>query len=368
MAVQGRQFSNEEFFKMQTGQNFEDVNGNSYEGFARPISQWNCRHVKFPIVIGVSKPVHSEEQLKEFAENSKLKYDLTQQQRAMETKLRSLKTQRLAASAAGDELEAKRLQRKINEQQTIYRRFSEKHDLLYDTQRASVEGYRRITAKTLENSGESGIIDLYKGKGISVIKNTEISEETHNKVINATKRITSDFRVLGNYSEPITYGTVKGSPAENKYDPRTGKNTVILDKNNFANPDELLQSLKNDFINKKSYDTDNIESLVAHELGHNAHIALALKRAGIPYGKPLGNLELKIFDEYYNKISEEIYVFAFGDEDFIEIQQICAIQLGTNTIEDPHELIAQSFGNYYYGKNKSFVGKKIVKYFMKGLK
>jgi hypothetical protein len=149
VTVQGRQFSNEEFFKMQTGQDFKDVKGNEYEGFARPIGQWNCRHVTFPIVIGISEPVYSEEQLKEFAENSKKKYDLTQQQRAMETKLRQLKMERLAASASGDELEAKRIQRKINEQQTIYRRFSEKHNLLYDTRRASVESYRRISIKDL---------------------------------------------------------------------------------------------------------------------------------------------------------------------------------------------------------------------------
>lgn len=147
LPVQGRQFSNEEFFKMQNAMDFEDVKGKEYKAFPRPIGQWNCRHVRFPIIIGISEPVHSDEQLKEFAENSKKKYELTQQQRAMETKLRSLKTQRLAASAAGDELEAKRLQRKINEQQTIYRRFSEKHDLLYDTQRASVQGYRRISTK-----------------------------------------------------------------------------------------------------------------------------------------------------------------------------------------------------------------------------
>ena len=147
LPVQGKQFSNEEFCKMQTAKDFEDVNGKQYNAFARPIGQWNCRHIRFPIVIGISKPVHTEEQLKEVAENSNKKYKLTQQQRAMETKLRSLKTQRLAASAAGDEVEAKRLQREINKQQTIYRRFSEKHGLLYDTQRASVEGYRKISTK-----------------------------------------------------------------------------------------------------------------------------------------------------------------------------------------------------------------------------
>lgn len=165
LPVQGRQFSNEEFYKLQTGHDFEDVKGNEYKGFPRPIGQWNCRHVRFPIVIGISEPVHSEEQLQEFAENSKQKYDLTQQQRAMETKLRQLKTERLAASAAGDELEAKRIQKKINAQQTIYRNFSNKHNLLYDTQRASVEGYRRISIKDLQNLENRDILKKKIAKG-----------------------------------------------------------------------------------------------------------------------------------------------------------------------------------------------------------
>ncbi len=143
--VQGRQFSNENFTRMQSGLSFKDVKGNKYEGFPRPISQWNCRHIKFRIIIGVSEPAYTEEQLRAFAENSKKKYELTQQQRAMETKLRKLKNERLVHSAAGDELEAKRTQRKINELQAKYRKFSENNDLLYNTKRASVGGYRRVS-------------------------------------------------------------------------------------------------------------------------------------------------------------------------------------------------------------------------------
>ena len=184
LPVQGRQFSNEEFYKMQTAKDFEDVNGKQYNAFPRPIGQWNCRHVRFPIVIGVSKPVHTEEQLKEFAENSNKKYKLTQQQRAMETKLRSLKNQRLAASAAGDELEAKRLQRKINEQQTIYRRFSEKYDLLYDTKRASVEGYRKISIKGLQDLENRDILKKKIAKGDISLK---INRELQNRHVLGTK-------------------------------------------------------------------------------------------------------------------------------------------------------------------------------------
>ena len=348
------------------------MKGNKYQGFPRPISQWNCKHIKFRIIIGVSEPAYTEEQLKEFAENSKKKYELTQQQRAMETRLRKLKNERLAHSAAGDELEAKRTQRKINELQAKYRNFSENNDLLYNTKRATVEGYRRISVKNaldlLDNNGKNDIINSYKGKGINVTLNAEISSETYKRVINATKRITSDFKFLENCSEGVNFGNVIGSPAQNIYDPSTGKNQITLDKNNFANPVLLLQSLKEDYKTGKSYDTDYIESLVAHEMGHNAHIVLALKRANIAYGKPLSLIEQKILKEKYDIISQEIYSVCFNEETFYQIQEKCVKELGKNVYCNPHELIAQSFGNYYYGKSKSSISENIINYFMKGLK
>lgn len=252
LPVQGRQFSNEEFYKLQTGDNFKDVKGNEYNGFPRPIGQWNCRHVRFPIVIGVSEPVHSEEQLKEFAENSKKKYDLTQQQRAMETNLRSLKTRRIAASAAGDELEAKRLQRKINEQQTIYRRFSEKHGLLYDTQRASVEGYKRISTKVSEKSYSEGIgspiVNLeyiesqeYKNKFSSISTNHYL-----NKAIYERSKAALTHQ-NGKYTEDLSVIDEKGNLIGNtssKVDNET-KYTKSLNKKIFSYPESSLIAIHN---------------------------------------------------------------------------------------------------------------------------
>lgn len=215
VAVQGRQFSNDEFFKMQNAMDFEDVKGNEYKAFPRPIGQWSCRHIRFPIIIGISQPVHTEKQLKEFAENSEKKYDLTQQQRALETKLRSLKTQRLAASAAGDELEAKRLQREINKQQTIYHRFSEKHGLLYDTKRASVGGYRRISIKDLQDLENRDILKKKIAKGEISLK---LNHELQNRHILGTKE----------YIEGRSYITISEEELQNVINNNfaTGKVTI----------------------------------------------------------------------------------------------------------------------------------------------
>ena len=97
----------------------------------------------------------------------------------METKLRQLKNERLIASAAGDELEAKRLQRKINKEQIIYRRFSEKHNLFYDTKRASVQGYRRISTKmpTISEKNNGNITPI-TDNSINSIKKVNVSGYT----------------------------------------------------------------------------------------------------------------------------------------------------------------------------------------------
>lgn len=66
--VQGHQFSNEEFKNFQNGLRAVDYNGKVFmpekDGKdRRPISQYNCYHYIFSIVLGVSKPEYTQEEL-----------------------------------------------------------------------------------------------------------------------------------------------------------------------------------------------------------------------------------------------------------------------------------------------------------------
>ena len=61
--VQGRQFSNEEFENFQNELPAKDYQGTMHIHKHRPISAMNCYHNVFSIVLGVSKPQYTNEQL-----------------------------------------------------------------------------------------------------------------------------------------------------------------------------------------------------------------------------------------------------------------------------------------------------------------
>lgn len=136
--VQGRQFSNDDFDRMQSGLDFLDYKGNHYDGFERPIGQWNCRHFAIPIVLGISQPVYTEKQLQEMEQNSAEKYPIKQKQREYERYLRELKEQYKVLKETGNNEEAAQLKKQINAKQKEYRIFSKVHQVEYEPERARV--------------------------------------------------------------------------------------------------------------------------------------------------------------------------------------------------------------------------------------
>ncbi len=168
LPVQGRLISNVEFNNMQNGLVSTDVNGNVYDGFERPIGEWNCKHFAFPIVIGVSAPTYTDERLNAMQKNSAEKYDATQKMRQLETNLRNLKERRMAFSSAGNELDAVRTQRKINLKTKEYRQFCTDNGLPPQTERANVDGFRRKSTSHLKDLERSAIIGTVTSNGIEI--------------------------------------------------------------------------------------------------------------------------------------------------------------------------------------------------------
>lgn len=153
--VQGHQFSNYEFEKMQTGYSCMDVQGRAYAGFDRAIGTLNCRHFTFSIIIGFAPPNYSDEQLEKILQENEAGYTLpngkhltmyecTQYQRKLETEIRYAKDGQIAARKSGDMELAREYQAKINKLTTKYKHFSNSCGLSIKSNKMTVSGYKKI--------------------------------------------------------------------------------------------------------------------------------------------------------------------------------------------------------------------------------
>ena len=164
--TQGRQFSIEEYEKLNNGLEAKDYKGNTYtldhdhkNGF-RPISTMNCYHYVFSIVLGVNKPEYSEEQLQKIIDDNDkgaiidgkhyTNYEITQLQRSFERKIRKQKDIQILAKASGNKELVKESQDRITQLTNKYKEISKISGLPTRMDRLKVAKYRRISAKKLQ--------------------------------------------------------------------------------------------------------------------------------------------------------------------------------------------------------------------------
>ena len=164
--VQGRQFSNEEYKKLQNGENAKDYQGktwsldHNHDSSFRPISTMNCFHYIFSIVLGVSKPQYSNEELKKIIDDNEkgaeldgkhyTNYELTQLQRRIETAIREAKDTQILARASEDNELVLQSQTRITQLTTKYKQLCKISGLPNKlSTRASVSGYKRIAKNKL---------------------------------------------------------------------------------------------------------------------------------------------------------------------------------------------------------------------------
>lgn len=164
--VQGRQFSNEEFENFQNDKKAIDYTGMVFEPEfdghdRRSISEYNCYHYIFSIVLGVSKPQYSDKQLKEIIDNANRKttfdgkeytqYELTQLQRKIESAIRQEKDTQILAKASDDKDLVLQSQTRITQSTTKYKQLCSVSGLPNKlSTRASVSGYRRISVAKMK--------------------------------------------------------------------------------------------------------------------------------------------------------------------------------------------------------------------------
>lgn len=163
--AQGRQFSIAEYEKLQNGGLATDYKGKKItldhddkNGY-RPISEMNCYHYIFSIVLGVSEPQYNEKQLQEIKDRNDKgfeldgkhysMYDGEQLLRKVELELRKSKdTQILARSSNNVELVGE-MQSKITQLTSKYRNILKASGLKSKIERAKVSGYKRVAKNKL---------------------------------------------------------------------------------------------------------------------------------------------------------------------------------------------------------------------------
>lgn len=158
--VDGKQFSTkgEVTVKGIKYQDFNKIN-NSLQ---RPVGTLNCYHFITSIVLGVSQPKYSKEQLDadkkankegfEFEGQHYTNYEGTQLQRKIETKIRQYKDRQIGAKAVNDTDEVYHCQEKISQLTQKYNDLSKASGLPTKIERLRVDGYRKVNINKSNNN------------------------------------------------------------------------------------------------------------------------------------------------------------------------------------------------------------------------
>ena len=163
--AQGHQFSIDEYNKLNNGLEAKDYKGkiitldhDSKNGY-RPISELNCYHYIFSIVLGVSDPEYNDKQLQDIISNNEkgfeyngkhyTNYEGTQIQRNIEKAIREQKDIQILAKASDNSELIQESQKNITALTKKYKEFSNISGLPTKMQRLRVSGYKRVAKSKL---------------------------------------------------------------------------------------------------------------------------------------------------------------------------------------------------------------------------
>ena len=151
--LQGRQFSKDEYENLQNNLPATDYKGITYTHEHRPISKLNCYHNKLVIVLGVSQPQYTNEELEQIKQRNEKGFELegkhltmyegTQLQRRLETEIRKQKDTQILGIASDNKELIYNAQYKITQLTNRYRELSKISGLPTKMEKMRVVGYKR---------------------------------------------------------------------------------------------------------------------------------------------------------------------------------------------------------------------------------
>ena len=303
--AQGRQFSNEEFRKLQ-----EDGVATTYTGIEinmkrgknhRPIGQLNCYHYPFSIILGVNRPQYSDEQLQKIKEDNDVGFDYegkhytlyegTQLQRKIETEIRRQKDLQILGKTAGNEKLTNEAQRNINILTKKYQELSNVSGLPTKLDRLRVEGYSPVDLVD-DSEGKTKIngskLTLRKEKVEKTAENKPTLEIKDVKFYNTSKV----FKGSKEYLKLDNDDNIKISNGADKL------NITIYERKGIK---KAYYSRDRKKINTAGYEEDTLKPTVMlwHEMGH----ALDNSKGGNTYLSNSKEMRMAMY-EYYQEHRE----------------------------------------------------------------
>ncbi len=290
-----------------------------YETIVLPlINDYNCRHSAYPVILGVSKPAYTEEELKaldppQFTYEGKqyTAYKAQQQMRKMERAMRKQKDRCIVADAAGDTQTFTAASIKLRRQKDIYEDFCKAAGTYTEYERTFVAGYNRwLGAKTgavtrAQNKFKNAQITL---TGSDTKKSyTEVQDEYKRKATPKQGKITRDE----GYNEKIHKNEIAFANWLHSY---YGGNIKLLEE---VNQDKVQTP---DYIwNGKYWDLKSLKS----EKGANSAVRKGLHQIEANPGGiflDYGDKDIS-FDKLLNVIEERMKWYPEQKLDIVIVQK-----------------------------------------------
>lgn len=191
LPYQGNQYSYKEFEQLQ-------------DSLTRRIGEWNCGHIAYPILLGISPPAYSKAELEEMRRYSAEKitidgkkytrYECTQLQRKLETSLRYAKEEKKLYQTFGDADLTREATEKIRTLSNKYVEVSEKAGLPTRAERTRIVS-SRLKEKRVVSGGKDGTIKP-KGAELKELGSLKFSDDKLNNLYRDERILTGNRKEM----------------------------------------------------------------------------------------------------------------------------------------------------------------------------
>lgn len=339
-------FQNKVFSMSGKSKKYPDIHAPLGEGcaYGRPegLQGPNCTHMFYPFWEGISEipePLKEPDPV-EYKGRSYTRYEATQQMRAMEREIRALKREKYVAD---ENVDRSQIASQIRANKAEYMRFSEAMNLKPKENRLLVGGERSKWAD--KSIGNNNYTDR-KTKNVS---------EISGKVREEDSKVCSIYKTLFDGYDPAPL--VNGEVSRADWIKPISNNTYKIDRtitNKEMPPGDTNVDIKNNALANSLHER-------AHDLIHQ----LVLKRAGIKDDEMITNKQAQDLNEKYRDISLKVYEYVFDER--MSAKAIID-DINTHVSERAtvlHELIPESFVEYFGKDNPSQISKKVYDYVTK---